>query len=157
MAVATYDPKFANLTFGPHLVTGYAEDQMLEIEFSSPKYENKVGIDGFLTRIKQNNTSGMIKVSLMATSPSNKVLATMARGELGAAVTTLLSIVGASQVALNADVFPVMMYDSSTGAKFTAPDCWVAKEPTIQKGKDIGVIEWELHFSNGTADFGVFT
>lgn len=149
MSVTTYDPQSASLTLGPSLISGFAEDSMIEIEYASKKYEKKVGVDGQTTRIRQHDRSGTLKISLMSTSVSNRVLGDLAKGALGSVIDTLLSIVGLGQSSLNSDVHAVMLYDASTGMKFSAPDCWVAKEPSIKKSKDVDTIEWELEFANG--------
>lgn len=73
-----YDPKKIVLTFAGILVTGYAEGTFVNAERNEDTFELSVGSDGQGTRVRNNNQSGTVTLTLQQSSPTNDLLSTRA-------------------------------------------------------------------------------
>ncbi len=63
-------------------IEGFAEDDCIDIEFDSEGYQDQVGADGRVVRYKSADQRATITFSIMATSPSNKLLSAMYNADL---------------------------------------------------------------------------
>ncbi len=70
--LGSYDPNNVDFVFGVR-ATGFADGSMIEFSFDDAKrFKKKVGAKGEVTRSKNNNRAGTIKVRLKALSPTNR-------------------------------------------------------------------------------------
>lgn len=69
-----YDPKRIVVTFAGILVQGYAEGTFVNAERNEDQFELSVGGDGRGTRVRNNNRSGLVTLTLQQTSPTNDLL-----------------------------------------------------------------------------------
>ncbi len=73
-----YDPNQITMVFAGILVTGYAEGTFITAERNEDGYELSVGAGGDVTRVRNNNRSGRVTLTLQAESPSNDLLSAQA-------------------------------------------------------------------------------
>lgn len=75
MTVKTYDPGQIVVAAGPNIIGGFAEDgSLVEVARAEPSWKTHVGADGEISRTRNRNKSGTIKLRLLRTSASNDVL-----------------------------------------------------------------------------------
>ncbi len=75
MSTKLYDPFQLIVTWGPNLISGFAEGTFLEVTRDEQAFLKKVGADGEVARARNKNRSGQIKITLLQTSQSNDVFA----------------------------------------------------------------------------------
>lgn len=135
-----YDPKQVTLTFKGYLITGYAEGTFIQVARNEDSFETSVGADGKVTRVRKNDKSGTITVTLQAESPSNAVLS-------GFLLADELSGTGYGNVQVK---------DLNKVGLCAAPNAWVQKPADVENGDTAGNREWtiacdELEISQGGA------
>ena len=74
----TYDPAAVSLVFDNQLITGIMDGTFVEVSRDEDSFLLHVGGDGETARARNNNRAGVIKFTLMQTSPSNDVLSALA-------------------------------------------------------------------------------
>ena len=74
----TYSPDQVIVTFGAHVVTGFADGSFVKLARNEDAYSLVVGIDGEGTRAKVNNKSGQCELTLLQSSDSNDYLTSVA-------------------------------------------------------------------------------
>ena len=136
MALSTFDPASVVITVGGVPISGYADGTFALLTRSVDAWSMVTGADGLTTRVKSNNRSGTLTLTLTQTSPSNDVLS-------GFAVADELS---------NSGVVPILIKDlSGTTVLFSATG-WVQKFPDVEYSNILTNREWIL----GLADIDVF-
>lgn len=134
MSVFTYDPKQYTTIIGGNIITGFSDDDFVEIEREEDAWTKKVGVDGEVTRAKSNNRSGHIILRVMQSSASNDALSALA----------LLD------EASNTGAVPGLAKDGSGRSAFATDTCWIRKFPkTVWKR---GVAFWEWTIDTGALD-----
>lgn len=128
MAVKTYAPDQVVVTLGPVLVSGYATDSMISIEFNEDAFTLQMGVDGKGTRSRNANRSGRVTITLQQSSSSND----------------LLSGIAALDAASGAGVLPLLIKDMSGRSIYAAESAWIVKEPAAAFAKESGPREWIL-------------
>ena len=134
MTVFTYDPKqFATVIAG-NIITGFSDDDFVEIEREEDAWVKKVGVDGEVTRAKSNNRSGHIILRIMQSSVSNDALSALA----------------ALDETANKGTGTAVATDGTGRSAYFADTCWVRKFPkTVWKR---GVAFWEWTIDTGSLD-----
>lgn len=125
MAVTTYSPDEVVITFGPVLLSGFA-DADITIEHNEDAFTFKAGIDGKGTRTKNANKSGRLTAPLMQTSMANDLLSAIAQVDRKT----------------GQGVFPLLVKDLSGRTVFAAEDAWIVKMPAASFGKEAGQRDW---------------
>ncbi len=125
----TYDPKRILAIFAGIPVQGYAEGTFVNIERSEDGFSLSVGASGDVTRIRSNDKSGAIVLTLQASSPTNDLLSAIHRQD--------------------------ELFGTGTGAFFLkdlngttiaeASDAWIVKYAAMEYGDDGPNREWTLH------------
>ena len=128
MAVRTYDPKQVVVTIGGVPMSGYADGTFLVVDRDENAFTKVTGADGTSTRVKSNNRSGSMTLTLKQSSPSNDILS-------GFAALDELS---------NSGVVPILIKDLSGNSIFFSATGWVQKYPSSEFGKEINNREWIL-------------
>ena len=124
----TYSAAGAVIVFGPNVITGFAEDTFVEIEYDSDAFEIRKGADGGVTRAQMMDLSGKVTVTLKGESLSNNALSAIAQMDR----------------LLMAGVYSFMFVDGTGTTKATAAQAWVKKIPAVEYGKNPGNRKWEL-------------
>jgi hypothetical protein len=133
--VKTYDPRKVILTWGAHVVTGYADDSFVNVEAAGEGITTVVGCDGEVARSMDPNKTSTVKITLMQTSSSNQYFNKMHK---------LDDISGAV-------LLPMIITDLRGQVLFSAQEAWINKQAPITYGKQTGSREWE--FSTGDSEF----
>lgn len=128
MALRTYDPRQVNISVGGVPMQGFADGTFLLIDRDEDAFTKVTGADGTSTRVKSNNRSGTLTLTLKQSSPSNDVLS-------GFAALDELS---------NSGVVPVLVKDNSGTSIYFSATGWVQKFPASEFGKEINNREWIL-------------
>jgi len=128
MAVRTYDPKSVVVTIGGVPMSGYADGTFLVVDRDENSFSKVTGADGTTTRVKSNNRSGTMTLTLKQSSPSNDVLSGFA---------TLDELA-------NSGVVPILIKDLSGNSLFFSATGWIQKFPSSEFGKEINNRDWIL-------------
>ena len=126
MAVSTFNPKNCQVVFGGKLIGGWAPDTFVSIDHNADMYNLVIGADSVGARVKTNNFSGRITLTLQQTSPSNDDLNAIAtadeQGDSGA----------------------LPFYFKSGNFVATAVTAWIVKRPTAEFSQSISSRVWVL-------------
>lgn len=126
--VLQYDPKAVSLIVGGHIITGFSDDDFIEVERSEDAYSKKTGVDGITTRARVNDRTGKITIRLMQSSSSNDDL-------------SALALLDEKE---NSGAVPVLCKDTLGRSVFSSESAWVMKFPKTPFKKDVNVYEWVL-------------
>lgn len=119
----TYDPGLVLAQFGVITLSGFAEGEMIEVEFLGEGTGVAVGTGGEAAYVENHNRSAKIKARLMATSPINIALS-------------------AHYLASNLPA-PFVITSLSTLEVLAAGDAKITKMPNSSFGAEVPVREWE--------------
>lgn len=128
---STYDPNDVVFNVGGADIDGFFSGTFITITYDNPAFNKVIGAAGDVTRSKTNSLMATITLTLMQTSPSNDLLATI----------------------LNADikgrngngVFALQIRDSATGrAIWTAANAWIEKSPDATFGQEDSGRAWTI-------------
>lgn len=131
--IMTYNPKEVIVSFGSHMVSGYAEDSFVTIDPNGDGVTKKVGCDGEIVRSVSPDDTYVIKLSLLHTSQTNKWLQNKFNQD----------------VKTGDGIFPVMIKDLKGGMLFSSDAAWPTKPASRGFGKEASNREWELHTGAG--------
>lgn len=124
--VKTYDPKKVITTFSGIPLSGFADGSFIQVTASSDRYTKKIGADGEVARVRGNDDTSEVTITLLATSKSN---------------TVLTSYLNADRLS-NKGIAPLSITDLDGGLIFFWPQAWIRKTPDITKSKDIEEVAW---------------
>jgi hypothetical protein len=136
MGVKTYNSKMILVSFGSHMVTGYADDSFVTIEANGDGITKKVGCDGEVVRSIDPDSTAKVTVTLLLTSPT----------------------IAWAQKQYDKDrqtgdgTFPVLIKDLKGGLIFSAKDGWVVKPPNREFGREAPDREIEIDCGEVTYD-----
>lgn len=130
--LATYDPKQVDFSFGPVIVTGYADGSFLTAARDNPMFTSGTGSDGSGYRAKSNDTSGTVTCTLLQVSPSNDELSTIALADESA----------------GEGVFPLFVKDGSGRTLCEADAAWIEKFPDATFERDQSNRVWVFKTTN---------
>ena len=131
MAVRTYDPKEVIITIGGVPMSGFSDGTFLEVSRSEPTWTMVTGADGYVTRGKTNNFSGLVTLTLKQSSPSNDVLSGFIQlDEL-----------------TNSGIVPILIKDLSGNSTYFSAQGWVMQYANSTFGKDINDREWTIQLA----------
>ncbi len=123
MYTATYDPKSVIVTFAGNIITGFADGTFIKGERNEDAYTNHVGVDGEVTRVKNNNDTGTIALTLKHNSPSNRLFEKYAKNGK-------VSNINVTDTNFDRDV--------GVGGS----EAWVKKPASFERGKEVSDREW---------------
>ena len=116
-----------SVVFGAHTIKGFA-DEMITVSRESNVWEMVIGADGEATRVKQNDRSGSVTITLQQSSPSNDFLSAVAAGDE-------LS---------NSGLFPLSIMDHLGTSLYFAGAAYIEKVPDATYGKSASDRTWVL-------------
>lgn len=144
-APATYDPSMVKVLVGGAIIGGFADGTFVMSEYTSDFFIKTTGADKLTTRVKQNDFSGTITLTLQQSSPSNDILAGFV----------------ALDRASNAGVVPVAITDLSGRTVIASAYGWVRKPPAVELSKEVSNREWIIDcaemesFEGGNTQFSI--
>lgn len=130
MAIRTYDPKnvivtIVNAAGSSHVVGGFADGVGIKVSRKNDMWDVSTGMDGETSRVKKNDKSGEITLTLAQTSPSNDFISAMAEED-----------------SVNGDLCTITVADAVTLSQYSSVSAWVRKHADTEYGKDISNREW---------------
>lgn len=129
MATATYDPKSVIVTINGRPLTGFADGTFIKGERNNDTYSTHVGVDGEVTRVKNNDKTGTISITLKHNSPSNKLL---------------------EEYAKKGTMFNINVtdrnFDGDVG--IGGSEAWISKPAAFERGKEVSDREWTIHVAD---------
>lgn len=113
-----------------HVLAGYAEDSMIEVERAKDTFMLYSGADNVSSFIHSPNTSGTMTIHLQQTSASNDILT-----ELYHKASELRSIDG---------LFSVMIKDNSGRTVVFSSEAIIGKLPQVSYGASMQIRDWQI-------------
>lgn len=127
MAITTYSPGDVALSIGGNLITGFADGTFVSVEREVDAFTKVVGADGEVSRTKSANYSGMMTLTLLQTSDSNRILGSyLLDDELD-----------------SSGVFDVLLTDNNDN-KIFAGNGWIRKGPNVELASELSNREWVI-------------
>lgn len=124
----TYDPALVIPTFAGNLLTGFGPDTFIKVERNEDGFTLAVGAGGEAARAQSRNRSGTVTFTVLATSQTNDILSAIAAADE-------LSGTGVAE-------FQLSEVNGTTLCH--AANAWVKKLPSVERGKEVGTVEWVL-------------
>ena len=124
----TYDAHLVTMSFGSHIVTGFADDSFITIEANGDGITKQTGCDGEVARSSPTDRSHKVKCVLLQTSNSNSVFQTAYKRDLET----------------GKGLAPLLIKDLKGGLLFSSEDAWITKPATRTRGKGTNNNEWEF-------------
>jgi hypothetical protein len=120
------------VSFNGYELTGFAEDEFINVTFNADAATPVVGNDGTVSRAMSPDKSATVTLTLKATSPSNDILS-------GLAIKDRIdgSVVGV-----------VMIKDNKGTSLAVGKDAWIQKQPDMAFAREVGNRAWT--FAVGT-------
>lgn len=132
----TYDAHLVTMSFGSHIVTGFADDSFITIEANGDGITKKVGCDGEVARALPPDRTHKVKCTLLQTSDSNSVFQAAYKRDLDT----------------GEGMAPLLIKDLKGGLLFSSEDAWITKDATRTRGKDTNNNEWEFDCGSSSLD-----
>lgn len=123
-----YDPKKIVITFGGILIQGYADGTFVNAERSEDAFETSVGAGGDVTRVRNNNRTGTVTLTLQSESLTND----------------LLSAKAAVDEASGRGVGSLFIKDLNGTTLVRAESAWIKKMPGTEYADSGGNREWVI-------------
>lgn len=132
MGLHTFDFKDVSVVIGGSPIHGFAEGEAIQIELTEDSYTMVSGADGIVTRVKSNNRTGALTLTLTQSSLSNDVLT-------GYYLQDLQS---------NSGVVSVEVRDNNGTSEIFSATGWIRKPASMSFGKDATDREWILDLAD---------
>lgn len=129
----TYSPDLVTISWNGVNIIGFAKDTFIEIERDEDTFMKYTGALSDVARSKNLNKGGKVKITLMAVSPVNDILANLALADENVALGSPDQFYG-----------PLQIKDLSGTMECFAEIAWIMKWPKVERGKESGTIEWEF-------------
>lgn len=126
--VFTFDPKQVSMIVGGKIMSGFADGTFIKLSRNEQAFNLKVGVDGEGTRVKNNNRSGKVEITLMQSSSSNDDLSGFAAADEASATGAV----------------PILFKDGSGRTIASAATGWVQKYPDTEFAKEATTRNWML-------------
>lgn len=133
MGMKTYNPKKVTCSLGSHIVSGYADDSMITIDFASEGTSYVVGADGEIVRSIDPAEIYTLKLAVQQTSTTNTYLQKMFDKDRKNGTGT----------------FSVNIKDILGKEKFSGEVAWVTKPASFVRGRTQNNREWEIAVNKG--------
>ena len=124
----TYNPKKVTCALGNHIVSGFADDSMITIEFAGDGTSYVSGADGEVVRSIDPSEIYTVKLTVLQTSSTNAYLQNMFDRDKKDGNGT----------------FSININDILGNEKFVAEVGWVTKPAPFARGKTQSNREWEI-------------
>jgi len=123
-----YDPGRVIVVFNGVQLQGYGPDTFVKCSRDEDAFEEQVGANGDVVRVRNRNRMGKVVVTLQDASPSND----------------LLSIMAQSDELTGLNYGPLMVKDLNGTTLVQAANAWIKKTSDVEYAADAGVNEWTI-------------
>jgi hypothetical protein len=117
-----------------HIVSGYSEDSIVNIERNAETFTLYTGADNTSTRIYNANKSATVTLSLQQTSASNDILSLLYAND--------------SATRNASGLFSLQISDASGRSRFFSDDAYVGVVPNTAFANSMQTRDWVLHAHN---------
>jgi hypothetical protein len=117
-----------------HIVTGFSEDSIVNIERNAETFTMYTGADNTSTRIYNANKSATVTLSLQQTSASNDILSQLYAND--------------SASRNSSGLFALQITDASGRSRYFSDDAYVGVVPNSAFGNTMQTRDWVLHAHN---------
>jgi hypothetical protein len=131
-----YDLTNVVCTVGGATVSGYGEDDAIEVEWDADIASYKTTADGRTIYSRLNQRGCVITITLMQTSRARLILEGLLETQHGDNVG-----IGPPLIA----PLPFYLLDPATGEQLTSSDAVFLNRPAASKGKEVGEVEFRIH------------
>ena len=131
--IATYHPRQVIMSFGSHMVGGYADDSFVSIEHNGDGITKRVGCDGEIARSVTPDDTYVVKITLLQTSESNTYFQNQFNHDYDT----------------GEGMEPLLIKDLKGSLVFSTDAAWVVKSTPRNFGKETENREWEIHTGSG--------
>lgn len=115
-----------------HVVSGYSEDSIVNIEWTTPRYALYTGADNTGTRVRNASNSATLSISLQQTSASNDVLSSLFDND-----------------AANTDgLFSIQVKDASGRSVYFSDDAYIGVRPNAGFTNNMSTRDWVVQAFN---------
>ncbi len=136
--VKTYDPKKVTVIVGNHIVTGFAENDMIKIKPNGDGFGLYSGADGEVARAIDPNQTFKVTLSLARTSKTNDFLSQLHNLDRQT----------------GAGIVPIVIKDLGGTMNFIAAEAWITNYPEVGRGRSIDTQDWE--FDTGRVETPIY-
>lgn len=140
MGLDVYDSKEVVITFGPILLSGFAEGSKVKIEQNEDSFKLAVGVDGDACRVKTNNRSAKITVTLLQSTNTNDLLSAVHNEDI-------LSPSGDG-------IFPLAVIHKGGTTVVAVERAWIVKPPAVEFSNEVKEREWVFETDAMIAQIG---
>ncbi len=131
--VKTYNPRKVTCALGRHIVSGFADDSFITVEYGGNGTSHVEGADGEVVRSIDPTRIYTLKIALLQISASSAYLQKMYDKDQRDGTGT----------------FSVNINDLLGKEKFVGGIAWVKKPASFVRGKQQNNREWEIVVANG--------
>ena len=130
MAIQTYAPGEVHVSFKGKTVTGFG-DEIVSVKRNEMLFTTVVGADGEVTRVKNSNKTGEVKITVKQTSAANALLGAIVEKD-----------------EITGDQVGALMIKDNNGHTMWSGEGWLAGWPeAVDRGKDAKDQIWTIHCS----------
>ena len=126
MALFTYIPSKVDIEISGYLVQGHTE---VSFQLDNPQFTTVRGIRGRNTRVRSKNSSGVLTITLLQTSPTNDLFSDIVAKDLQFGTGRLL----------------VKIKDKSGSSLFFSDEAYIAGFPTLAFSDVAGTRTWTIN------------
>lgn len=131
MAVKEYDPTKIAVVFAGIPIKGFADGEMLTVEYDTDTFSDVAGTDGEVARARSSDYRGTITFKLLMTSATNARLSALRNldittpGGAGVGSLTITNLL-------------------NRATEHHADDAWIASPPPASYDRTVGSREWKI-------------
>lgn len=126
MSITNYHTDQVKVSWNNTNIVGFAGDTFVEVERNEDSFTTYVGSLGDVCRTKNLNRTGKVTITLMASAPTNDVLALLAQEDEDSGVS----------------YGPILIKDLNSNMLVEGAEAWVMKRPKIERAKESGTVQW---------------
>ncbi len=128
----TYDPLDMKIVFKGVEARGYKKGTFIKVSRNTPLWSTQVGADGEVTRVMSRDATGMIEVTFVAASPTNKAFSDIVKSDI-----------------LNKDGVGVASVRDLNGLdKHTSEEAFIMSTADAEYAEDAGERTWKIFCTN---------
>jgi hypothetical protein len=117
-----------------HIISGFSEDSIIQIERVAETYTLYTGADNTSTRVRSSNKSAKLSISLQQTSASNDVLSQLYANDMEAGDSS--------------GVFSIHVKDLSGRSDYFSDDAYIGVVPNSNFSNSMQIRDWVIHAHN---------
>lgn len=134
----THDPAKVSLNFLGNRISGFADGTFISVELNDDVFALQVGSGGDTVRVRSQNQSGRVTLTLLGSAPSNDVLA---------------AALAADKLA-GTGVGTLFLKDGGGTSIVSSESAWIRRTPNLEFGKELPDREWVIEFAKGEVFVG---